>query len=762
MRPYKEKLRRRATSAPTTRPPPVAERSRSSSSSARTSTPRRSGCPASPTSSTSASSRARTAPTSPASPPPTTCSATADFDGAAPGAKLVSARACSWGGGCTAAALTDGMVDLVVNRDVDVVNMSIGGLPALNDGNNARAELYNRLIDDYGVQLVISAGNSGPGLNTIGDPSVATDVDQRRAPASARRPGWPTTARSSSKKNALFNFSSRGPREDGGFKPNIAAPGSAISTTPTWQPGSPVAEAGYPLPPGLRDAQRHLDGPPQATGAAALLLSAAKATDKGVTPAAAAPGDVLSSAKPIDGVPAYGQGNGLFNVPGAWELLRQGVETRRRLRRVGRARSAPPIWPEFLADPGPGHRHLQPVRRHRGRPEARPDARRTRSRSPDQRAGPAPSSTTVTLVGNDGTFNAPQDRRAAAEQDGHRHRRRPSRRGAHSAIIGSTTRPPPVVDFEVLNTVVVARTTLKKPATSPSPPGLGRPQPSRRTSSPCRRARRRCRSTCPGIATGSQTRFIAINPYGVPVDEHRQLACYTNFSDAAVCKPQERTTRTRCRGLGDRGRVASHVAGAGQPVQAARPGCRVSRSSRRTVELPDRRAPATPTPVTWTLNNTFGPVTVTGQGGRSASTLSAGRPSPTGVADQYHGGRCRRGPPTLDRRASATPATSAPTSTCTSPGRRPRSAAAADGDSEEAVIADQPGGGHLPGRGRGYAVAGRTSTAYDYRDVFYSAALGTLSAPATPVTLANGATATLTGTVTAQSAPAAGRQLSVR
>ena len=50
------------------------------------------------------------------------------------------------------------------------------------------------------------------------------------------------------------------------------------------------------------------------------------------------------------------------------------------------------------------------------------------------------------------------------------------------------------------------------------------------------------------------------------------------------------------------------------------------------------------------------------------------------------------------------------------------------------------------------------STAYDYRDSFSAAALGTLSAPATPLTLAHGATATLTGTVTAQSTPVAGRR----
>ncbi len=98
------------------------------------------------------------------------------MDGAAPGAKIVSSRACTWSGGCTNVALTEGMIDLVVNRGVDIVNMSIGGLPALNDGNNARAELYTRLIDTYGVQLVISAGNSGPGANTIGDPSLADKV----------------------------------------------------------------------------------------------------------------------------------------------------------------------------------------------------------------------------------------------------------------------------------------------------------------------------------------------------------------------------------------------------------------------------------------------------------------------------------------------------------------------------------------------------------------------------------------------------------
>ena len=165
------------------------------------------------------------------------------MNGAAPGAKIVSSRACTWSGGCTNIALTEGMTDLVVNHHVDVVNMSIGGLPALNDGNNARAELYTRLIDTYGVQLVISAGNSGPGANTIGDPGLADKVIS--VGASISKETWASNYGSVvAKKYAMMPFSSRGPREDGGFTPTITAPGAAINTTQTLLPGTPVATAG--------------------------------------------------------------------------------------------------------------------------------------------------------------------------------------------------------------------------------------------------------------------------------------------------------------------------------------------------------------------------------------------------------------------------------------------------------------------------------------------------------------------------------------
>ena len=98
------------------------------------------------------------------------------MSGQAPGAKIVSLRACLFITGCTAAALTDGMIYVAKQSNVDVINMSIGGLPALNDGNNARALLYGRLIDQTNVQMFISAGNDGSGVNTIGDPGLADKV----------------------------------------------------------------------------------------------------------------------------------------------------------------------------------------------------------------------------------------------------------------------------------------------------------------------------------------------------------------------------------------------------------------------------------------------------------------------------------------------------------------------------------------------------------------------------------------------------------
>ncbi len=240
--------------------------------------------------------------------------------GAAPGAKLKSVRVCMFVTGCTSHALIEGMTWVAKQGNVNVINMSIGGLPALNDGNNTRAVLYDRLIEQYNVQMFISAGNSGPGVNTIGDPSAASKV--MSVGSYITRETWQKNYGSgASYADNLHPFSSRGPREDGGFKPQIVAPGSAVSTVPTWQPGGPVAGT-YALPPGYAMFSGTSMASPQAAGAAALLVGAAKATGVQHQPAQLRQA-INSSARWLDNYNAADQGNGLMNVAGAWSVLQK-------------------------------------------------------------------------------------------------------------------------------------------------------------------------------------------------------------------------------------------------------------------------------------------------------------------------------------------------------------------------------------------------------------------------------------------------------
>ncbi|MEV4412809.1 S8 family serine peptidase [Catellatospora sp. NPDC049609] len=244
------------------------------------------------------------------------------MNGQAPGAKLVSMRACHLLG-CSTAALTDGMVQLATVHDVDVINMSIGSSPTFNDGHSARELLYNRLIDETGVQIFISAGNSGAGTNTIGDPTGADRVVSVGASVS-KATWWANYGSQVTTPKGIFPFSSRGPREDGGFKPDITAPGAAVSSTPDWIASSSPADTGYTLPPGYSMLNGTSMAAPQATGAAALLLSAAKQRGIAVT-AADLRNAIYATADFTDGVEAIAQGRGQLDVRQAWTHLSHGV-----------------------------------------------------------------------------------------------------------------------------------------------------------------------------------------------------------------------------------------------------------------------------------------------------------------------------------------------------------------------------------------------------------------------------------------------------
>ena len=160
------------------------------------------------------------------------------MSGAAPGAQLVSVRVCLFIAGCTNSALIEGMIYAVKRARVDVINMSIGGLPALNDANTTRAELYDRLIQRYGVQMYFSAGNSGPGENTVGDPSVTTRVMSVGTYIS--NDTWLANYGSvvGPEDNQNY-FSSRGPRRTAASSPTSSPPGRPSRRRPCGRPADP-------------------------------------------------------------------------------------------------------------------------------------------------------------------------------------------------------------------------------------------------------------------------------------------------------------------------------------------------------------------------------------------------------------------------------------------------------------------------------------------------------------------------------------------
>jgi hypothetical protein len=69
-----------------------------------------------------------------------------------------------------------------------------------------------------------------------------------------------------------------------------------------------------------------------------------------------------------------------------------------------------------------------------------------------------------------------------------------------------------------------------------------------------------------GIAANSQVRFIAFNPYGVPVDPTSTTQCYTNFPGSIVQRELACVQQPDPGCLGAHRRVAAHLAVPRQPV----------------------------------------------------------------------------------------------------------------------------------------------------------------------------------------------------
>ncbi|MFD8236843.1 S8 family serine peptidase [Streptomyces sp. NPDC059696] len=668
------------------------------------------------------------------------------MNGAAPGAKLVSSRACTWSGGCTNVALTEGMIDLVTKRGVDIVNMSIGGLPALNDGNNARAELYTRLIDTYGVQLVISAGNSGPGANTIGDPALADKVIS--VGASVSKETWAANYGSVvEKKYAMMPFSSRGPREDGGFTPTLVAPGAAINTTQTWLPGSPVAEAGYSLPAGYSMLQGTSMASPQATGAAALLVSAAKQKKIDLTPATLRTA-LTSTADHIKGVQAYEEGAGLMNIPDAWDAIRDEATSHSYTVKA----PVDTAIDQFLKTPGFGTGLYDREGGLKAGQKKTYEITLTRTSGADKairhelhfenNAGG-----TFRIVGSDEVklpLNQPVTVKVQAA---------PKSAGIKSAILEVDDPRTEGIDRQVLSTVVVSA-PLKYTYTAKNSVQRNSTQHYFVT---VPEGAKSLEVAMSGLKDKSQTRFISIHPYGTPSDPSSTVNCYPNYDNPAnTCRPDVRSYADPQPGVWEievESRRTSPLLDNPYQLDVAVLGAAFDPE---TVTVPEAKV-GTPAAASWKVTNGFAALDGKLVGGPLGSAKAA-RPSIKQGETQTTTVEVPAGAKSLDVAIGGVSDNAADLDLAVYDASGTQVGSSADGDSEESVSIPSPAAGKYSIEVVGYSVPAGT-TEYDYRDVFFSPSLGSVTVDGSaPVKLGTGDSATVSGSVTAAAAAPEGRE----
>jgi hypothetical protein len=676
------------------------------------------------------------------------------MSGAAPGAKIAMVRVCLFTAGCTSHALIEGMIYVIEQDHVDVVNMSIGGLPALNDGNNTRAVLYNRLIEDNNTQMFISAGNSGPGENTIGDPAVATKV--MAVGAYITKETWQKDYGSDANFwDNLHPFSSRGPAEDGAFKPQIVAPGAAVSTVPTWQVGQPVTGV-YELPPGYGMFNGTSMASPQAAGAAALLISAAK--HQNVSHSAAQLRMAFNSTSRY--LPAYtaaDQGNGLIDVARAWDLLRTNPQPVNIKSRV----AVHTLLSDFLEEPGfgPGIYDREGVTVGQSY---------TRTYTFTRTSGPTrPVLYHLRWVGNDGTFSSPNNVLLRLNVPTTVNVNvNPQTSGIHSAVLRLDNSSTSGLDYETMNTVIAPEVFSAQNGYTITKTGLaGRNHVQRfffrvPAGNPVLKVDMTGPDENPG--TG-QVRFLRFHPWGLGIDSNASTSCYAPpVAGCATGSPYSRTVDGATEGVWEvtvEARRTSDVAWAPFTLTASLYGVAVTPNP----DVIPTAQVGVPVPRSYSFQNNFSTFT----GHAVGSDLGSARRGVFTIANheqQTYNTTIPAGS-TSFRATIGSPSDAAADldlfvyqcsdPSCVTKTERGRSA---DGDSEESVTIPNPAAGTWQVLVDGFAVPAGTTT-YNYVDIFANAGLGTVLVNDPVAPHPGGSSWTANGSVTAQAIPETGRVL---
>ena len=207
--------------------------------------------------------------------------------GTAPGAKLVAQRVIDSTGTLFLTEDFQLLARDAYREGVSVVNNSWG---AEESGRyDSYAAEYDGLVRDADnktpgnqeMAFIFSAGNSGPGTQTLITPGVGKNVITIGACESERQVLYIYEDGA----DAMADFSSRGPTEDGRYKPDVVAPGTWISSTK-----SRLAPDGNEWI-GIDEHYTYMGGTsmasPIATGAAATLIQYFRETTDNQNPSPA-------------------------------------------------------------------------------------------------------------------------------------------------------------------------------------------------------------------------------------------------------------------------------------------------------------------------------------------------------------------------------------------------------------------------------------------------------------------------------------------
>lgn len=207
--------------------------------------------------------------------------------GVAPGASIITQRIFDGAGGYHAPPSFERLTRDAVRAGADIGSNSWG------DDTQGRYDLsameFDELVRDadaisLGDQqyiLEFSAGNAGSGRQTIGSPAVAKNVIATGASENDRT----DFLIYGDGPDAMADFSSRGPCEDGRIKPDLVAPGTYISSLQSYSATADYAWA--EISPNYQYQGGTSQAGPHVSGAAAVFVQYYRQTHASATPSPA-------------------------------------------------------------------------------------------------------------------------------------------------------------------------------------------------------------------------------------------------------------------------------------------------------------------------------------------------------------------------------------------------------------------------------------------------------------------------------------------